>query len=98
MKARTPRVRRLREDGTADTILPGPTGPGAMLRLLERPNPYYSGVLQWIATVIDLKTRGDTLSIRGLHERTGVQMFGLPDGSVLIKHQRGLPVWGNLPE
>ena len=58
------RVRRLREDGTADTILPGPTGPGAMLRLLERPNPYYSGVLQWIATVIDLKTRGDAYWVK----------------------------------
>lgn len=35
------------------TILPGPTGPGAMLRLLERPNSFYSGVLQWMATVVD---------------------------------------------
>lgn len=46
---------------------------------------------------IDLKTRGDTLSITGLHERTGVEMFGLADGSVLIKHKHGKPVWGELP-
>lgn len=46
---------------------------------------------------IDLKTRGDTLSITGLHERTGVEMFGLADGSVLIKHKSRKPVWGELP-
>lgn len=46
---------------------------------------------------IDLKTRGDTLSITGLHERTGVEMYGLADGSVLVKHRDGKPVWGELP-
>jgi hypothetical protein len=46
---------------------------------------------------IDLRTRGDTLSITGLHERTGVEMFGLADGSVLIKRKDGKPVWKNLP-
>jgi HK97 family phage portal protein len=53
------RIRRLKEDGGADVIAPGPDGPGFMLRLLERPNPYFSGVLQWIATIIDLFTTGN---------------------------------------
>jgi len=78
------RVRRLREDGTADTILPGPTGPGAMLRLLERPNPYYSGVLQWIATVIDLKTaamRTGSRSATALHRPTACSSSGGCPGS-----------------
>lgn len=30
-----------------------------MLRLLERPNPYWSGVLFWMATVTDYKTAGE---------------------------------------
>ncbi len=53
------RIRRLRSDGGAEVIVPGGSGPGAMLRLLERPNPYFSGVLQWIATIVDLFTSGD---------------------------------------
>lgn len=45
---------RIVKEGTTDiAYMPSGTGPGAMLRLLERPNPYYSGVLQWMATVVD---------------------------------------------
>lgn len=58
------RIRRIREDGTAENILPGSTGPGAMLRLLERPNPYFSGPLQWTATIVDLYTRGDAYWVK----------------------------------
>jgi HK97 family phage portal protein len=49
-------VRLLKEGAGRDQgpgVAPGPTGPGHMLRLLERPNDYYSGVLQWMATVAD---------------------------------------------
>lgn len=53
------RIRRFNPDGSAETIMPGPTGPGFMLRLLERPNPYFSGVLQWMATIIDLFCTGN---------------------------------------
>jgi HK97 family phage portal protein len=35
------------------------TGPGRMLQLLERPNPYYSGVVQWMATITDFKCTGN---------------------------------------
>lgn len=40
------------------------TGPGAMLRLLEKPNAYFSGVLQWMATVIDFITDGNAYWIK----------------------------------
>jgi phage portal protein BeeE len=58
------RIRRLRADGGAEVIVPGGSGPGALLRLLERPNPYFSGVLQWIATIVDLFTSGDAYWIK----------------------------------
>lgn len=53
------RIRRLNPDGSTEVIVPGPTGPGYMLRLLERPNPYFSGVLLWHATIVDLFTTGN---------------------------------------
>jgi HK97 family phage portal protein len=53
------RVRRLLADGKFEVVQPGPTGPGFMLRLLERPNPWYSGVLLWMATVVDIFTSGN---------------------------------------
>jgi phage portal protein BeeE len=50
---------RIVKEGTREVAyLPAPTGPGAMLRLLERPNRYYSGPLLWMATIVDF-IRGD---------------------------------------
>lgn len=46
-------------DGAIVGILRSATGPGAMLKLLERPNRYYSGVLMWMATVMDFYTSGN---------------------------------------
>jgi HK97 family phage portal protein len=46
-------VRIVKEGTTEIAYGPAATGPGAMLRLLERPNEYYSGVLQWMATLVD---------------------------------------------
>ncbi|HEY6568603.1 MAG TPA: phage portal protein [Actinomycetota bacterium] len=43
----------LESDPERKPIVRSLNGPGAMLRLLERPNPYYSGVLQWNATIVD---------------------------------------------
>lgn len=51
-------VRIVREGTTEIAYTPSSTGPGYMLRLLERPNPYYDGVLQWMATILDF-LRGD---------------------------------------
>lgn len=45
-------ILRLTPDGPV-AVAPAATGPGAMLRLLERPNPFYAGPVQWAATIID---------------------------------------------
>jgi len=53
-------VRIVREDQPdGPPIRRSATGPGAMLRLLERPNRFFSGVLQWMATVVDYVTDGN---------------------------------------
>lgn len=46
---------RLLSAGSGDDayVQPAATGAGYMLRLLERPNQVYSGVLQWMATIVD---------------------------------------------
>lgn len=50
---------RIVHEGTTDIAhMPAATGPGYMLRLLEKPNRHYSGVLQWQATIVDY-IRGD---------------------------------------
>lgn len=51
-----------------EIITPSDVGPGAMLRLLERPNPYYSGVLLWMATVVDVFATGNGYWVK---QRTG---------------------------
>lgn len=93
------RIRRALPDGGAEVIVPGPTGPGYMLRLLERPNRYFSGVLQWMATIIDLYTTGNGywLKVRagkGAFPDRVVELWWIPsrmlrpawpdDGSVFI--------------
>lgn len=51
---------RIVVEGTTDPAYgPSAGGPGRMLRLLERPNPYYSGPLQWMATLVDWICSGD---------------------------------------
>lgn len=64
------RIRRLDTQGEDVFILPALTGPGAMLRLLERPNPYYSGVLQWMATIVDfMQGRAYWVKVRNAADR-----------------------------
>lgn len=46
-------IYRVSSDGTQVAVLPGPTGAGYMLRLLERPNGWFSGVTQWKALLAD---------------------------------------------
>lgn len=61
-------VKIIREDDpTAAPIARAAAGPGAMLRLLEKPNPYWSGVLQWMATIVDYITDGNSywIKVRG---------------------------------
>lgn len=73
------RVMRIAPDGSAESIPVGLNGPGFMLRLVDRPNPYYSGVVQWKATIIDLKTRGDAywVKIRNGADRV-VELWWVP--------------------
>lgn len=52
-------VRLVREGTTEVVFEPSATGPGAMLRLLENPNPYHSGPLLWMATLVDYKCQGN---------------------------------------
>jgi HK97 family phage portal protein len=62
------RLRRLQPDGTAQVIPPAQDGPGFMLRLLERPNAYFSGVLQWMATIVDLYIDGNAYWLKVRNE------------------------------
>jgi len=73
-----------------------------MVRLLEKPNPYYSGVLMWMATVVDLETGGDGywLKMRSRNERVQ-ELWWAPswtmtpkwpeDGSAFISHYEYRP-------
>jgi HK97 family phage portal protein len=53
------RVAKVAADGTKSYIPEGLTGAGWFLRLMERPNDYFSGVLLWMATIVDLYTTGN---------------------------------------
>lgn len=57
-------VRIVKEGSTEPAYQPGPTGPGAMLRLLENPNRHYSGPLQWRATLVDWYCRGNAYWVK----------------------------------
>jgi HK97 family phage portal protein len=71
---------RIVHEGTTDIAFgPAATGPGAMLRLLERPNQFYSGVLQWMATVVDRIINGNAYWLK-VRNRSGrvVELWWLP--------------------
>lgn len=36
------------------------------------------------------------LIVGGLHTRTGIEMISVPDGSLLLRHPDGLPIWADL--
>jgi len=58
-------IRLVHEDTTEIAFTPSATGPGAMLRLLRRPNEYYSGTLLWRATLVDYYCRGNGYWLKG---------------------------------
>jgi HK97 family phage portal protein len=72
-------VRIVHEDTTDIAYSSASTGPGFMLRLLERPNPYFSGVLQWMATVVDWICEGNAYWIK-VRNRAGrvVELWWVP--------------------
>lgn len=59
------------DDAPRVPIRPRATGPGRMLQLLERPNAYYSGVVQWMATITDYMNAGNGywIKVRGAMDR-----------------------------
>lgn len=91
-------VRIVKEGTTEVAYGPAGTGPGAMLRLLERPNRRFSGVLQWQATIVDWIVNGNGywFKVRNGIGRV-VELWWLPahmveprwpenDSSVFISH------------
>lgn len=72
-------VRVIRESAPEERIGRSATGPGAMLRLLEKPNAWYSGVLQWMATIVDYIQDGNAywLKIRNASGRV-VELWWVP--------------------
>ena len=71
-------------DGTIEPVRASSSGPGAMLRLLERPNPVHSGVLLWMATLLDfLQGNGYWYKRRG----------GDPTGSGYAAAGRVVELW-----
>ena len=51
-------------DGQIERVRQGPAGAGRFLRLMERPNPAWSGALMWMATAIDYYTAGNAYWVK----------------------------------
>lgn len=47
------KIVRIEADGRQTPVPPAMIGPGRLITLLERPNPAYSGPVQWAATLVD---------------------------------------------
>jgi HK97 family phage portal protein len=90
-------VKRVLEDGQTETVLRHP-----MTMLLKRPNKYFSGVVMWMATIIDYYVSGNAYWIK-VRDRQGrvVELWWVPswmmrpkgaeDGSVFITHYEYRP-------
>ena len=71
-------VRIVIEDTTEIAYRPAAAGPGAMLRLLERPNEKMSGVVLWMATIVDY-IRGDAYWLKARNDSGRVaELWWLP--------------------
>lgn len=82
---------------TMERIPRSATGPGAMLKLLARPNHYMSGVLMWMAVIVDLYVHGNAylVKVRAPSGRVA-ELWYVPkrmmkpawpsDGTVFISH------------
>ena len=59
---------------------------------VERPNPYFSGVLQWMATIVDLETTGNGywLKVRSQADRV-VELWWAPSWMMEPKWSPGYP-------
>lgn len=74
------RIKRRNPQGEDVFILPTDGGPGAMLQLLERPNGWYSGMLQWQATLVDyMQGNAYWIKVRNRHDRP-TELWWVPRG------------------
>ena len=63
----------------AERIAPSVAGPGAMLRLLERPNRWFSGVLIMQAAIVDLYCTGNAYIVKVRNRsRRVVELWWIP--------------------
>ncbi len=77
------RVARILPGDVREYVPRGQTGAGAMLRLLERPNRWFSGVLLWTATIIDLYCTGNAywIKVRNASGRV-VELWWVPKATI----------------
>lgn len=92
-----PQVRRVLPDGQKEPVLAHP-----MVRLLKRPNRYFSGIVMWMATIVSYYVTGNAywIKIRAT-DRSVVELWWVPswmmspkwpaDGSVFISHYEYRP-------
>lgn len=96
------RLQRQMADGELAEIPPAEFGLGAMLSLIEQPNPFYSGQLLWRATVAEKTTMGNAYWLKergpsaGRYPGRVVRLWWIPsslieprwpqDGSAFISH------------
>ena len=97
-------VSRVARDGTREVLRDNP-----MVQLLEQPNPFYSGALLWMATLLDWMVSGNAywLKVRSSLGRP-VQLWWVPqslieprwpqDGTEFISHYEYRPDPGRAPE
>lgn len=58
---------------------------------------YYVHPFGGVDDVFEVETQPDgALVLSGLADRTGVQMHGLPDGSLTMRHREGKRIWDDL--
>ena len=91
------RIVRDQPDGTAKVMTEH-----RMTRLLARPNPFYSGPLLWMATLVDWTATGNAYWFKARNSSSGIaELWYLPqqtmtpkypaDGSVFISHYEYRP-------
>lgn len=82
-------VRIVRRDGADNVVFTFPksiAGPGALLKLLEVPNRWYSGIVLWMATVVDFVVHGNAYWLK---VRSGGRVVGL----YWVPFQQMRPSW-----
>lgn len=68
------------DDGRTEKINPGPTSPGRLLRLWEKPNPWFAGPTMMKAVVVDLFSSGNGYVVK-IRNAVGmvVELWWIPE-------------------